>query len=295
MIKDEQLFAVGDVTQSDRCLHTPSIFAKQNLLYVQEVGNLKSLKPHRCIREGLDSFLFLLVVEGKGTIYVKNKKYEVSKGDCALIDCMEHYEHISDEEDAWALSWVHFNGKAARGYFELFMENNDNQNIFSEKDIEWWKNLLSELLKVQQDRNLQAELYCGELLQKLMNHIINCVLNSAFAENEKERNLVNKVRELINIHYAKPDVMQMVENKTRKKIDVLEPIFSKWFGISIEKYVNNRRFNAAKELLRFSIKTVEEVTLESGISNVAALQREFQENEGMTAEEYRAKWAQWIR
>ena len=40
MIKKEGLFATDMVTKSDRCIHTPSNFAKQNLLYVQEVGFL---------------------------------------------------------------------------------------------------------------------------------------------------------------------------------------------------------------------------------------------------------------
>ena len=56
MIKRESLFSTGGMSQSDRCLHTPGSFAKENLLYVQEVGNLRSLKPHKCVRENLDSF-----------------------------------------------------------------------------------------------------------------------------------------------------------------------------------------------------------------------------------------------
>ena len=71
MIKRESLFSTGGMSQSDRCLHTPGSFAKENLLYVQEVGNLRSLKPHKCVRENLDSFLFLIVLDGKGSLDVK--------------------------------------------------------------------------------------------------------------------------------------------------------------------------------------------------------------------------------
>ena len=55
MIKKNSLFSTEGMTKSDRCLHTPGVFAKQNLLYIQEVGRLESLQPHRCIREKLDS------------------------------------------------------------------------------------------------------------------------------------------------------------------------------------------------------------------------------------------------
>lgn len=71
--------------------------------------------------------------------------------------------------------------------------------------------------------------------------------------------------------------------------------YEQYYGIHIDEYVDNRRLNAAKELLRFSIKPVAEVAAVSGIGNEAVMQRMFQEKEGMSAEEYRQKWAQWIR
>ena len=54
-------------------------------------------------------------------------------------------------------------------------------------------------------------------------------------------------------------------------------------------------FNAAKELLRFSIKPIHEVIEESGIRNSDLFRRLFLDSEGMSAEEYRMKWAQWVK
>lgn len=295
MIKGENLFAEEDITQSDRCIHTPSAFAKQNLLYVEEVGFLKSIKPHKCVRENLDSYLFLVVLEGRGTLEIGGTHYSIAAGDCALIDCMEHYEHISDAEDAWRLAWVHFNGHAARGYYELFMKNNSEKNVFSVRDIDWWNDKLGEILDVQKDRKLQAELYCGELLQQILNQIINCVFNATVIENEEENQATIQLRELMNEQYAEPDILHRIEVELGEDIRALSMKFAKRCGISIEEYISNRRFNAAKELLRFSIKPVEKVASESGIGDMIVLQQMFRENEGMTAEEYRAKWAHWIR
>ena len=89
--------------------------------------------------------------------------------------------------------------------------------------------------------------------------------------------------------------MQNLETVFREDVKELGEIFYRHFGISMEEYISNRRFNAAKELLRFSIKPIKTVALESGIGDIIMLQQMFRENEGMTAEEYRAKWAQWIR
>lgn len=295
MIKDSSLFATEGTTRSERCLHTPGTFARQNLLYVQEVGRLRSLEPHRCVRENVDSYLFLLVLDGRGSLAIKGKDYQVGPGDCALIDCREHYEHISDEKNGWKLAWVHFNGHAARSYYELFRKNHPEGNVFTVKDIGAWDEMIDELLHRQKNRNFQAELSCGELLLHLMNRIIGCVSDTEAPENGQEKRLANEMREMLNEKYADGDVLKALEDAFGEDSGTLSERFVRQFGISIEEYVSSRRLNAAKELLRFSIKPVSQIAQESGMGDMIAMQQMFRENEGMTAEEYRAKWAQWIR
>lgn len=295
MIKRDSLFSNGGMTQSDRCLHTPGSFARENLLYVQEVGKLRSLKPHRCVRENLESFLFLIVLDGKGSLDIGGKHFEVQKGDCALIDCMEHFEHISDEQEAWKLAWVHFNGHAARGYYDLFAKYHRNINIFTTNDVKKWESVLNELLTKQKERNLQAELECGELLIHLLNMIIADVIDADIITSEAEKTSLKAVREYVNSQYSDVDILQKLEKTFDRTIGELSEQFKKHYGISLEEYISNRRFNAAKELLRFSIKPVEEVGKEAGIRDIIAMQKMFRDNEGMSAEEYRAKWSAWIR
>ncbi len=295
MIKKEELFATDTVTKSDRCIHTPGSFARQNLLYVQEVGFLQSLQPHRCVRENLASFLFLAVLEGKGTLSIKGVDYVLEKGSCAFIDCMEHYEHISDEKDAWKLGWVHLNGHGARGYYELFQKYNQGSQLFKAEDIADWEALVEEILTCQKARNFQAELKCGELLTGLLNKILGNVIASVNVAHEQKKMQVNELRELLNEQYAATDVLSQIEQHFKDAWKELRVDFAQQYGISIEEYIANRRYNAAKELLRFSIKPIEEVAKESGIMDLVAMQRMFRDNEGMSAEEYRMKWAQWIR
>lgn len=295
MIQEKGLFSNEGTTESERCLHTPGSFAKQNLLYVQEVGRLKSLQPHRCVREKLDSYLFLIVLEGKGSLDIMGKHYEMKKGSCALIDCMEHYEHISDEHKAWTLAWVHFNGHGAKGYYELFKRYNKNGNVFSGANTEQWDLVIGEILLRQKDRNLRSELMCGELLVNLLNRIIDSVSSLDMVESEQEKQIANELREKLNNQYADAEILKKLEKTFGQSTKELGEIFRRQYGISMEEYISNRRFNAAKELLRFSIKPIEEVAAESGIGDMIAMQQMFRENEGMTVEEYRAKWAQWIR
>ena len=54
-----------------RYIHTPSSFARQNLLYIQETGRLKSRDRHISRRSHLESYLFFIVLSGRGTVYRK--------------------------------------------------------------------------------------------------------------------------------------------------------------------------------------------------------------------------------
>lgn len=71
--------------RSDRVIYTPSEFAKENLFFLQEVGNLKALKPHSSSRENLESYLFFIVREGMGTVEYNGEIYKLSKGDCVFF------------------------------------------------------------------------------------------------------------------------------------------------------------------------------------------------------------------
>lgn len=295
MIQTKDLFTTDEMTKSTRSLHTPGNFAKQNLLYVQEVGHLQSLQPHRCIREKLDSFLFMMVLEGQGSLELQGRKIEISKGDCAFIDCMEHYEHISDEEEGWKLAWVHFNGHSARGYYEQFLKFNGNSHAFHVKDVKTWFASIEKLLELQKDKSVMAELYSGEELVHLLNAIMDTVAGSAIVESKKDKQIAENARELINEKYQDTAIMTAIAETLGKDITKVGEIFQKTYGITLEEYIGNRRYNSAKEMLRFTVKPIDVVAKESGIGDVIAMQDMFRSRDGMTVEEYRQKWAGWIR
>ena len=90
-------------------------------------------------------------------------------------------------------------------------------------------------------------------------------------------------------------IMQQLAEKYEMGEEELDACFQKTYGITLRDYILNRRFTAAKELLRFTIKPVKEIVEESGIKNDDLFRRLFLDGEGMTAEEYRMKWAQWVK
>ena len=89
--------------------------------------------------------------------------------------------------------------------------------------------------------------------------------------------------------------MSLLCEKYGREEEELNALFLSVYGIELADYILNRRFTVAKELLRFTIRPIKEIVEESGIGNADLFRRLFKEGEGMSAEEYRMKWAQWIK
>ncbi len=294
-MSDEIRFTNEGMTESERQIHTPGVFAKENLLYVQEIGRLKSLSPHKSIREGVESFLFLLVISGKGTLSTGGKEYRISMGDCAFIDCMDHYEHISDVEDAWRLGWIHFNGKPAKAYHDLFIKINGGKPVFRVRGIDEWNARLGEIIELQNSRSLYSEFKSGELLLRLVNQIVFSVEAEVGKLREDNRSLADSLREYLNTNYPQKDIIPEAARRYGVSESELYRIFENVYRIGIEDYIESRRINAAKFILRFSLDTAEQVAKETGIRSVEELDKLFKKWEGISPEEYRSKWAGWIR
>ena len=60
-----------------RYIHTPSSFARQNLLYIQETGRLKSRgKSYQpSVPSGI--YLFFIVLSGHGTVTIGKNLWEI--------------------------------------------------------------------------------------------------------------------------------------------------------------------------------------------------------------------------
>ena len=190
----ERFFDTEGVTQSQRILHTPSAYARKHLCYIQEAGRLKSLKPHISSREGLESFLFLHVISGSGTLTAMGKCFDLKSGDMALIDCREHYEHCSSEEDPWELEWVHFDGAKAEAFYGVFLKKASDTPVFRAER----RNLpaTEELMKTQDMPEPQGELTADLLLSRLM---LTCL---EALEGKSDTADYERIRESLNEQYG---------------------------------------------------------------------------------------------
>lgn len=292
---NRELFDNEGVTRSRRTIHTPSAFARKHLLYLQETGRLQSLKSHTSEREGLESFLFLVVERGSGTLTYEGKEYALKAGDAALIDCRNHYSHRASESEQWELLWAHFDGARAEAVIPVIYKENGGSPVFEFGDnVQDALLIMDELLRLKENRGLSEELRADNILGKIL---ILCLKKTE--KNRTDNISADQVREYLNgdeaVYSGNGELKSMMKTRFGKDYDEIDTAFKDKYGIDMAAYLENRKLNKAKELLRFTIKPISEISEELGMSDEESFNRLFSEKEEMLPDEYRKKWAQWVK
>lgn len=282
------MFQTGH-TSSNRSIATPTRFTQNNYLYVQEVGSLRSLSPHLSSREKLDSYLFMIVLSGEGTVNYLGQDHAMSFGSCAFIDCKKKYSHLSSADRPWELMWVHFNGKSAAALYEQFIRKNP-AGIFRCVSVFPYKRALEEMLTLHKERNSLREILSNKHITDI---VTQCMLDSPEEMQESDNSIKGKlplIKAYLDERFAGKILLEDLEEEFYVSRYHLSREFKKAYGTTIGAYVLSLRIGYAKELLRFTNKSIEEITDECGIYDSSYFTKIFRRSEGMTALEYRRSW-----
>lgn len=275
-------------SSSDRVIATPSPYAKEHYLYIQEIGSLKSLLPHVSKREKLSSLLFFIVISGSGSLTCQEHCYQLHQGDCAWIDCALPYSHESSHTSPWELKWVHFYGSAAPEFYSQFLLQGGSC-VFTPGNPALFNKCLSDLLTLQKQNDPYKELLSHKLLTELC---ASCFPESRerSAEAGSTRNKLIQIREYLLSHYAEKITLDELAQIFFLSKYYLVREYRKYFGITPVNELLACRISHAKALLRFGSQSVEEISSACGFHSSAYFIRMFRQAENMTPLEYRQKW-----
>ncbi len=274
--------------EAERIIYTPSDFAKKKLIYLQEAGSLHALTSHSSGRKGLSSYLCFQVCEGEGTLTYQGSVYPLHQGDCVLIDCRIPYSHCSSDTHLWTLRWAHFYGDAIKELYTQYTERGGLPAFTPQNPI-----LFEDLLKtIYQMASAEDDLRDIRLHEKLTS--LAC---SALAQSKQisettnlKKNVVQEIRDYLEQHYAEEITLSQLSDTFYINKFYLTRVYKEQFGTSIVSSLAQIRITHAKQLLRFTDLTTEEIGRASGFDEPAYFSRVFKKIEGITPGEYRKLW-----
>lgn len=273
---------------SDRIIITPSSYAKEHYLYVQEVGTLQSLEPHISRRQNLSSYLFFIVLEGSGYVSYDSSRFHITAGDCVWLDCTKPYSHESSATDPWSLMWVHFYGKEASCFYSNFLKHSCDF-LFHPQNTIAFTDILQHLYQIHSSKSSLMELYANRYLTDL----ITLCFTENIPESQEKSSISEKLKQVhdyLEEHYAEKMNLEDLSSRFFISKFHLSREYKKIYGITIGNDLTSKRISRAKSMLRFSDASVESIALDCGFLDAGYFIKVFKKSENMTPLEYRKKW-----
>lgn len=276
---------MNKIVESNRNIYVPSEFAKKSLIYLQEVGTSKTLSNNTNSRDKLDSLLFFIVIDGNGSITYRNNTYKLSKGSCVFIDCNYKYSHTSDN---WTIKWVHFNGSNSKDIYNKYLDRN-GLNVFNTNELKKYESLIDDIQLVSNSSDYLKDMSIYEKLISLLSLIMSETIYEKDS-NKKYIYDIKNIKNYIDDNYLSPISLDLLSKRFYINKFYLTRLFKQAYGTTINNYIINKKITKAKELLRFSDLTIENIAIECGINDNNYFSRLFKQVEGISPKEYRTKW-----
>lgn len=289
-MKKELLFERGEhvwSADSVRLILTPSTKARSLYFYTQEVGYFKTSFPYYCERRHLDSFLIIYTVSGKGILEYEGCTYTITEGMCFLLNCEEHHLYRTAEHENWEILWLHFNGPSALGYYQEITK--DGFRIMDCLSSSGIADTIQEIIS----RHQQKDSFTEAAVSHLIDRILTCFLLRSSTAASEDFVLPDYIRDLareIDRNFRDNLTLAFFETKYHRSRFHISREFHRYMGITINEYLINSRISYAKELLKYTDLTIEEITYETGMNHVSHFINLFKKREDMTPLKYRKLW-----
>lgn len=288
MMETELFNPQSSSVQSSRILYTPSTFARTSLLHLQEVGSLQAIHPHTSRRTDLVSFLCFVVLSGAGELEYEGEEYRLVAGDCVFIDCRKAYSHSTGNE-LWSLQWCHFYAPTLPAVYEKYRERG-GRPVFHPEDVAGFTELLSELYDLALSSDYIRDMRINEKLGRLLTLLMEQSWNPESATVSRKRMELSAIKDYLDEHYTEKILMDDLAERFFINKFYMTKIFKETYGVTINNYLISKRITRAKQLLRFTDKTVDEVGNAVGMEDANYFSRMFRKVEGVSPREYRKQW-----
>jgi AraC-like DNA-binding protein len=269
---------------SKRFENTPSINTRSMFYYVQSAGRYYCLPGFYEEHSAYNSFLILVTLDGKGSLYYRGKEYLLNKGQVVFISCLDKHCYSTFEKNVWETLWVNFNGSESRSYFEMIYKNYGPViNLNKVSDIP--KNM-DQILKMLEYKDLRLDIINSKILVDILTELLLDSLKVNTNEFEMP-DTVKKAVAIIESSFNQPIDLDSLSREICISKFHLSKLFKKYTNFSPYEYLIKYRINYAKNLLKNTNIPIHAISLEIGFESVSHFIKIFHQYEETTPLKFR--------
>lgn len=274
-------------SDSIRFINTPSLSARQTFFYVQEAGYFKTEPPYFTERAGLKSFLVFYTISGEGLLKYRDGSYPLMPKSAVMINCAEHHYYECAKNNSWEFLWLHFNGPSALGYYEEYAKR--DPGVISGEVCSPIEQTIRSILSLLQSQSPNAEILVSNLIANILTTLL-IAEEKASSSNSYMPDYLKDAIKLIENRFTESLSLDLLSKTVGISKYHLARVFKEYMGITIKEYIILRRINYAKELLRYTDRTIEEIAYQCGFNQCSHFINMFKSYEDITPKRFRLEW-----
>lgn len=258
-------------------------------LFITDIGFYPKAKFHYRERTGGTSqHILIYCIDGSGWVQIKNKKFEVQRGQCLVIPAMTVHKYGSHENDPWSIYWMHFKGHSSGEVVSLLSKQHAqyvNSIVFSDERIRLFDNLYSTLESGYSSDNL------GYISMSLWYFLSSFCYADVFHApfNKEEKDAIDLSVEFMQQNLHRSLSLQEMASYAHLSPSHYSALFKKKTGYPPLEYFNHIKVQKACQYLQFTNLQVKEIAYKLGIDDPFYFSRFFSNVMGMSPLDYRNK------
>lgn len=290
----------GILPRSDVYFMTPSSLARRLFFYTICAGHFYYEDRYVLERENYHSFLLLEIRKGKARVWSGGNERTVSEGELALLDC--HIPHGYASMGGLETVWLHFDGEAAGGYYEMLTDGTEACAVLQDAGEAGriLRKLYENPLLLEAERSLllnqillqffMARSLCLEGEGKQGERGARVLEKRGTPEDtwKRQKGWVEESMAYMRAHFGDSVSIADLARHVSLSEAYYNRVFKKVTGFTPYEYLLNTRITEAKTLLKGSGKTIKEIAFLSGFSSESNFIHAFREKAGMTPGTFRA-------
>ena len=235
-------------------------------------------RPEQCLETIIE-----YVISGSGFLNAPSGTLPVSAGDTYLLHAGERHDYYADPKDPWVKIWINIDSPLATSIVDAYGFN--TTMVFPSLDISDYLYQIHDIVKANPSNPKLAFDRSFLVFIKLCQFMRDS-RNSHLVMPDIPQNII-RLKNYIDLHLAEELNSETCADIANLSVSQTIRAFSKIYGLTPYKYLNQQRFDAAKTLLRGSQLPLHEIAAQLGFSDQYYFSTFFKKMCGKSPKAYR--------
>lgn len=231
-----------------------------------------------------EKYLIYFIKEGKARLKYNKKEMDIYSTGLFVNFPNSQTSYECYMGVPWSIKWISVNGDIIEKYLTYIGVSRENP-FLPLKDTKNIESVFDEMYELFDKGTISSKLLCVSLVHKLFALLYESK-NTLLTEND----YVSKANALIDKHYGNASLcVSEISNLIGLNANYFSVLYKKTTGVSPIKAINDKRFEEACKMLKFTNKAIKDVSISCGFADELYFSRAFKKVFGVPPTIYRKK------